>query len=104
MSDCKITRRKFMKASATTAAVSTVGAVAVDSAEAMELAEGGRDCSPDTKIERKIIPSACWQCVTRCPIVGYVENGRVVKIEGNPLQPSSRGKICARGQAGINQR
>lgn len=69
----------------------------------LDLAPGGRDFSPATGAERRRIPSACWQCVTRCGIVGYVENGRLVKIEGHPDMLSTGGTICARGQAGINQ-
>jgi anaerobic selenocysteine-containing dehydrogenase len=30
-----------------------------------------------------------------------VSNGRAKKIEGNPQHPLSRGKVCARGQAGL---
>jgi menaquinone reductase, molybdopterin-binding-like subunit len=30
-----------------------------------------------------------------------VVNGRAKKIEGNPLHPLNRGKLCARGQAGL---
>jgi anaerobic selenocysteine-containing dehydrogenase len=67
------------------------------------LEEGGRDFSPATGSERKRIPSACWQCVSRCGIVGYLEKGRLVKIEGHPGMLGTAGKICARGQAGINQ-
>ncbi len=69
----------------------------------LDLAEGGKDFSPATLKERNVIPSACWQCVSRCSIIGYTENDRLVKIEGNPESPSSKGKLCARGQAGINQ-
>lgn len=67
------------------------------------LKEGGVDFSPMTSKERKAIPSSCWQCVTRCAILGYLEKGRLVKIEGNPSMLSTRGKLCSRGQAGINQ-
>jgi len=52
---------------------------------------------------RRVIPSACWQCVTRCPILGTVDNGRLVKIDGNPASRCTRGRLCARGQAGVNQ-
>jgi anaerobic selenocysteine-containing dehydrogenase len=52
---------------------------------------------------RTVVPSACWQCVTRCPILGTVESGRIVKIDGNPAARSTRGRICAKGQAGVNQ-
>ncbi|MBI5183190.1 MAG: molybdopterin-dependent oxidoreductase [Nitrospinae bacterium] len=64
---------------------------------------GGKNISPDTKNERKAIPSACWQCVTRDGIIAYVEDGRVVKCEGNRKLPRTNGVICAKGQAGINQ-
>jgi anaerobic selenocysteine-containing dehydrogenase len=41
--------------------------------------------------------------VTRDGIIGYVEDGRLVKIEGNHRLPRTGGKICAKGQAGVNQ-
>jgi anaerobic selenocysteine-containing dehydrogenase len=61
---------------------------------------------PETRAsdsDRRVVASACWQCVTRCPIVGTVDRGRLVKIEGNPASLCTRGRICAKGQAGINQ-
>jgi thiosulfate reductase/polysulfide reductase chain A len=48
------------------------------------------------------IPSMCQLCSTVCGIVGYVKDGRLIKIEGNPNDPNSRGYLCARGQAGLN--
>ena len=69
----------------------------------LKLEEAGKDFSPKTGKERKIIPSACWQCVARDAIVCYVEDGKLVKIEGNPESIRNRGKICAKGQAGVNQ-
>jgi anaerobic selenocysteine-containing dehydrogenase len=36
-------------------------------------------------------------------MVGYVENGRLVKLEGHPDSIRGRGKICSKGAAGINQ-
>lgn len=103
----KITRRNFIRLGATSAAAFTVGgnlfgreAFALEGK--LKLDEGGRDFSPETGKERKAIPSACWQCVTRDGIIGYVEDGRLVKIEGNPELPRTNGKICSRGQAGPN--
>jgi anaerobic selenocysteine-containing dehydrogenase len=49
------------------------------------------------------IPSACWQCVSRDGIIGYVKNGRLVKIEGHPDLPQTAGRVCSKAQAGINQ-
>jgi thiosulfate reductase/polysulfide reductase chain A len=42
----------------------------------------------------------CDMCPWRCGIVVTTVDGRVVKIDGNPKDPKSRGKLCARGQAG----
>lgn len=48
------------------------------------------------------VPGMCQLCSSVCGIVGYVKEGRVIKIEGNPNDPNSRGHLCARGQAGLN--
>jgi anaerobic selenocysteine-containing dehydrogenase len=45
--------------------------------------------------------STCRQCPAGCGILVRVMNGRAVKIEGNPRHPLNRGKLCARGQAGL---
>lgn len=69
----------------------------------LELSSGWRDFSPATGKERQAIPTACWQCVTRDAMIGFVEDGRVVKLEGHPDLPRTNGKLCVRGLAGINQ-
>jgi anaerobic selenocysteine-containing dehydrogenase len=45
--------------------------------------------------------SVCRQCPAGCGIVVRNSEGRAKKIEGNPLHPVNRGKLCARGQAGL---
>jgi anaerobic selenocysteine-containing dehydrogenase len=45
--------------------------------------------------------STCRQCPAGCGIIVRVMNGRALKIEGNPLHPLNKGKLCARGQAGL---
>src|SRR3990172_5611610 len=45
--------------------------------------------------------STCRQCPAGCGIVVRTINGRAKKIEGNPLHPLNQGKLCARGQAGL---
>lgn len=49
----------------------------------------------------KWIPSVCGQCPDGCGMLVRVIDGRVVKIEGNPVHPVNKGTICARGQAGL---
>ena len=48
------------------------------------------------------VPGMCQLCSTICGTIGYVKDGRILKIEGNPNDPNSRGRLCARGQAGLN--
>ena len=48
-----------------------------------------------------IIPTTCEMCVWRCGVLAKVEDGRVVKLDGNPDHPHSRGRLCARGQSGL---
>ena len=48
------------------------------------------------------VPGMCQLCSTVCGIVGYVKDDRIIKIEGNPKDPNSRGHLCARGHAGLN--
>jgi anaerobic selenocysteine-containing dehydrogenase len=48
------------------------------------------------------IPSVCANCFSFCPIKVHRVDGVVVKIEGNPDDPLTQGRICARGLSGIN--
>ncbi len=43
----------------------------------------------------------CRGCPAGCGLVAKNRDGRVVKLEGNPLHPVSQGKLCARGQASL---
>jgi anaerobic selenocysteine-containing dehydrogenase len=45
--------------------------------------------------------SVCRQCPAGCGILVRVSEGRAKKIEGNPLHPVNRGRLCARGQAAL---
>ncbi|HEY7696909.1 MAG TPA: molybdopterin-dependent oxidoreductase, partial [Vicinamibacteria bacterium] len=45
------------------------------------------------------LPSTCFECDALCGIRVRKIDGRLVKVEGDPGDPSSRGGVCARGQA-----
>lgn len=47
------------------------------------------------------ISTMCEMCVWRCGVRAKVVEGRVVKLEGNPEHPHSKGRLCARGQSGL---
>lgn len=97
----RINRRDFMKLGGTVGAA--VGAFSLGSKRlvAMEQDLGGTDFSPTTGAEREAIPYTCLACNIEDGGVAYVENGRVVKLEGNMDHPNTRGKLCAKGNAGF---
>lgn len=49
----------------------------------------------------RYVPTVCEICFWKCGLVAKVVDGRVVKLEGNPLHPQSRGMLCGRGQGGL---
>jgi len=54
----------------------------------------GRLCAP--------VPSTCGLCPAGCGILGFVEEGELVGLAGNPEHPYNRGALCALGSAGMN--
>ena len=46
--------------------------------------------------------TTCNQCSAGCGISVRIREGKAKKIEGNPVHPISQGRLCARGQAGLN--
>ncbi len=94
----KITRRTFLQVSAGTTAAA---AVAPRLLHAMENELGGKDFSPANAAERKAIPVNCHVCNIQDGAIAYVENDRVVKLEGNPEHVSTRGRLCAKGNSGM---
>jgi len=47
--------------------------------------------------------STCRFCPAGCGILVRVSEGRAKKIEGNPLHPVNRGKLCPRGHAVLQE-
>lgn len=95
-------RRDFLKLGASGASAYAVSNYVEMKIEAEELEMGGRSVSRTTEKERKATMSTCLNCYARCGILGFVEYRRIVKVEGNPDHPNSRGRLCAKGLAGVN--
>jgi anaerobic selenocysteine-containing dehydrogenase len=59
------------------------------------------------KIEHRymLVPTICFNCEAGCGQLAYVdkETLEIRKIEGNPEHPASRGRLCAKGPATLNQ-
>ena len=45
--------------------------------------------------------STCRECPAGCGVLAWNREGRVIKLEGNPLHPIGGGTICMRGQAAL---
>ena len=45
--------------------------------------------------------ATCRECPAGCGILAKNREGRIIKIEGNPLHPINSGKLCIRGQAAL---
>ena len=98
-----VNRRKFLKLGAATAATPFVAERAAEAHESDLTVLGGVDYSHLSGMEREAVATTCALCASRCPAIGYVESGYVVKIEGQPRSIRTLGKLCAKGQAGVNQ-
>lgn len=90
----QLTRRGFLQgATATLGAVGLAG-IGVHAAAAAPVQVGSLTYD-------KIVSTMCEMCVWRCGVWAKLLNGKVVKLDGNPFNPHSNGRLCARGQSGI---
>ena len=96
MASLTMTRRTFAKVAAATAAAAGLGAGATGTA----LAE--TDAGPEKGNEVKRIRSACRGCgKMECGVWVTVQDGRVIKSEGDESAFQSAGNHCAKGQASL---
>ncbi len=91
-----ISRRDFLKLGAAAGA-----ALATGSLLPAPVAEAARQAGFLDSKGDGYIPSMCEMCVWRCGLIAKVKDGRVVKLDGNPEHPHSRGNLCPRGQSGL---
>lgn len=47
------------------------------------------------------VPTVCRACQGGCGLLVRKIDDRAVKIEGNPFHPLNRGRVCSKGQAGL---
>ncbi|KUO58299.1 MAG: dehydrogenase [Gracilibacter sp. BRH_c7a] len=92
----KMTRRRFLQASAATGLLVTVGTgvpvlKALAESENTALAEG------------EWFATTCQGCTSWCSARAYVVDGRVTKVGGNPNSKSNNGKVCPRAHIAIQQ-
>ncbi len=91
-----LSRRDFLKLGGTAAAALAIGQFVPPQVAQAARAAGHLNAKGDG-----YIPSMCEMCVWRCGLIAKVRNGRVVKLDGNPIHPHSKGRLCTRGQSGL---
>lgn len=89
-----LNRREFLKLAAVTGALAAI----YDERYIFRTLKAAAPSVPE-----KYVNSICTMCPNRCGIRVKVVNNRAVKIDGNPKDPHNLGKICARGQSGIER-
>lgn len=87
MSTTNMTRRSFTKVAA------AVGA-ALAATESVQLLEDADKAFAAQSVERVMHKTACHGCTNCCPVRVYTEDGKVVKIEGDPDGPLNKGGVC----------
>lgn len=92
-----VTRRDFLKMSV--AAAGTAAAMGALKNVMIAQAATGFTTDIHTSANEKIVPSTCHLCSAGCGILVRVVEGKVVKLEGNPMHPVNQGSLCPKGQA-----
>ena len=91
-----LSRRRFIKISSATFGLAAAGGALAGASKAKRGAPAG---PRETGI--RTVPTFCDICFWKCGAIAYVKDGRLWKIEGNPDDPLSRGRLCPRGTGGI---
>lgn len=90
----RLTRREFLKASAATGGALASGVSAAQPAKGALAMRKAKAAGP---AEGEWVASACQGCTQWCAIQIFVQDGRAVRVRGNPLSKTNHGYVCPRG-------
>jgi len=88
-----VSRRRFLKIAGASAGASAVGGSV--------LSLSGRASGGPVEKGLRRVPTFCDLCFWKCGAIATVRDGVLWKIEGNPEDPLSRGRLCPRGTGGV---
>lgn len=86
-----ISRRSFVKAATIASAAAALGV-----STASNLVETDEAYAESAPVRTKV-HTACHGCIQICPCIAHLEDGVVVKLEGDPDAPVNKGGMCLKG-------
>ena len=95
MAETTLTRRSFVKASALVGATAAFGASMAGCMQETPQEQAPSGGGADEGLVR--MKTSCHGCIQMCPAIAYLKDGVVVKLEGDPDAPVSRGSLCIKG-------
>lgn len=93
-----LSRRRFLKI---TGASFGAAVAATSLSEVVKGAEKVEEKTGEKVKGIQKIPTFCDICFWKCGAIAYVKDGELWKIEGNPDDPLSNGRLCPRGTGGV---
>lgn len=95
MAETTLTRRSFVKASALAGATAAFGVSMAGCMQEAPKEDGGSAGGAQEELVR--MKTSCHGCIQMCPAIAYLKDGVVVRLEGDPDAPVSRGSLCIKG-------
>ncbi len=92
-----LSRRRFLKISGAT--IATAAAV---TGSAKTIFKGVDEVNKKSVKGIQKIPTYCDLCFWKCGTIAYLKDGKLWKLEGNPDDPLSNGRLCPRGTGGVS--
>ncbi len=90
-----LSRRRFLQVGLGAGAGAGLASMATEPAWASFFGPARRGDTIET------VPTFCDLCFWKCGAIASKKNGKLWKIEGNPADPLSRGRLCPRGTGGV---
>src|ERR1017187_1487540 len=93
-------RRDFLIGAALTGAVSAFGSDHASLLTSAPAAGTGAAGAAPVESPVRIVAGRCHECHVQCFNLVHVQDGRILKVEGDPKGPN-RGALCGKGQATV---
>jgi anaerobic selenocysteine-containing dehydrogenase len=90
----RLTRREFIQASAATASLLAAGCATQPPVSGALAPRKAKGASP---AQGEWVASTCQGCTQWCAVQIFVQDGRAVRVRGNPLSKTNHGYVCPRG-------